>query len=101
MLVVLTPQLKFILQPLRSHSQSPMVFYKPIWLSLNTMIVTIQPQQQLLGTINFIGDAPSLTTTKIATATDDAGATITSGNVTNIDSNGLIDFKVTIPKYRI
>lgn len=49
-----------------------------------------------VGTINFIGDAPSLTTTKIATATDDAGASISSGNVTGIDSNGLIDFKVTI-----
>ncbi len=49
-----------------------------------------------VGTINFIGDAPSLTTTKIATATDDAGASITSGNVTNIDADGLIDFKVTI-----
>jgi hypothetical protein len=49
-----------------------------------------------VGTINFVGDAPSLTTTKIATATDDAGATIASGNVTNIDADGLIDFKVTI-----
>lgn len=49
-----------------------------------------------VGTINFVGDAPSLTTTKVATATDDAGATLTSGNVTGIDANGLIDFKVTI-----
>lgn len=49
-----------------------------------------------VGTINFIGDAPNLVTTKIATATDDAGATISSGNVSDIDSNGLIDFKVTI-----
>lgn len=49
-----------------------------------------------VGTVNFVGDAPALAVTKIATATNDAGATITSGNVTNIDSNGLIDFQVTI-----
>lgn len=49
-----------------------------------------------VGSINFVGDAPKLTATKIATTTNDAGATITSGNVTNIDSGGLITFRTTI-----
>ncbi|HMQ10416.1 MAG TPA: OmpA family protein [Oligoflexia bacterium] len=53
-------------------------------------------QSSATGVYAFIGDAPLLEMTKTVESTDDAGASISAGNVSDIDANAVVSYLVTL-----